>query len=154
MTRLLVLFVLLLGTAARAQCNGPTSVSLTPYGGTCTYWSANAALQARYDTTTCVLQVQFDAARTCCNVYLRQRLLLLGVQPIVPGLPLPALVPGCELAVVPLVALIDAGGRAPFALRLPPITGVTLYVQGVNTYFTTIGLHTDLQTTDGLRVSF
>lgn len=136
-----------------AQCNGPTQAQITSYGSTCDFFGQPATLQGHYDATSCTLTLQLSTARTCCNTFPQTQLLLLGTQPIVPGLPHPLLVSGCLLSVQPLSFLMQpasAGGTWSFVL--PPLPPLTFFVQGLDDYFTTIGLSHDLQSSNALRI--
>ncbi|MEM7201140.1 MAG: hypothetical protein AAF628_12780 [Planctomycetota bacterium] len=138
-----------------AQCTGPGQVTITEYGNTCTFFGQDAQLSGRYDRTTCTLTLLQESSPTCCNTFLAAQVLLLGLNPIVPGAADPRLIPGCTLSVLPDVALVQvrgAGGQWSFRLPTVPVA-INVSMQGLNDYFTTIGFSHDLQTTNGLTVS-
>ena len=136
------------------QCNGPRSVQLASYGKTCAFFSHHATLSGSYDPRVCTLTLHLTIARTCCNTFPVTQLLAAGATPITPGAPLPMLVPGCVLSVLPVFVFaqpVSAGGI--WKIPLPPVTApVTVYFQGIDHYFTTIGMTHDYQTSNGLRV--
>ncbi len=141
-----------LATTAVAQC--PAGASFNKYGATCTFFGQAGVLDGKYDPASCTLRLQFSASTTCCNTFPAAQALLIGAQPVTPGVPHPALVRGCELAVLPLVTVVVAGHSQPFDLRVPAIGTATIYAQGVTDYFTTIGFSHDYQTTQGLQIDF
>ena len=140
----------LLAAAATAQCN---TVTFGNYGTTCSYFGQAAAISGSWDATRCELTIAFTVARTCCNTFPSGHLLLLGAQPIIPGIPHPLLVSGCLLSVDPIFVLALARTTMPqVQLTLPRLPPLALFAQGVNDYFTTIGMTHDLQSTDGLSI--
>jgi hypothetical protein len=158
---------LLLGTLAavalsstggdlRAQCVGPNSVAFTDYGRTCDFFGQPANLNGVYDQAICTLFLRHSLSQTCCNTFPVGQVLMLGVRPVVPGIRDPLLVPGCVLSVVPEVVLIApfmGGVGNEWRFRLPRVSvPVTLFAQGINLYFTTIGFTRDFQTTNGVRI--
>jgi len=141
---------LLLTLAAGAQCN---TVTFANYATTCAYAGQHSAISGTFDSRTCRLTVAFTVSRTCCNTLPFVHALLLGVRPFDPGLPHPLLVPGCILAVDPVVVLGIARSTAPsVTFTLPPLPATHLFAQGVTDYFTTVGMTHELQTSDGLRI--
>jgi len=64
------------------------------------------------------------------------------------------LVSGCLLSVVPdLVLPLPASAGGVLHLKVPAFPAkVTVYFQGLNDYFTTIGLTHDYQTSQGLQM--
>ncbi len=157
MKRTLAALVIALGLLCQTNDAASTcanSVTATAYGNTCVFFTQDSKLSAVYDATACNLRIELTASQTCCNTFLAQQFLMIGATPIIPGIALPELVPGCELALVPLVILAQsptAGGV--WNLYVPPVPSlVTLYAQGANDYFTTIGMSHDYQTSNGLKL--
>lgn len=143
-----------LAIPATAQCQGPKSVRISAYGKTCAFFNQHATLKGAYDPRTCTLTLTLTKARTCCNTFPRTQALLFGTKAIVPGRPHPLLLPTCLLS-LEIVASdaqpVSAGGVWRF--RIPPVpVAATVYVQGLNHYFTTIGFRHDLQTSNALRI--
>lgn len=162
MLRSIVLGIAALGATlssvmAQSTCNGPSAVGLSAYGATCTFFGSPATLGGSYDQQTCTLTLRLSSPQTCCNTFLRDQAILIGASPIIPGLPSPILLPGCEFAVNPFVVLPPQGGPGPlqgqWQLRLPttPIA-FSVYAQGVNQFFTTIGFSNDFQLSNGLQI--
>jgi hypothetical protein len=140
----------LLAAAPAAQCN---TVAFTTWGVACSVFGQPANIGGAWDPARCQLTIAFPVARTCCNTFPFAHLVLLGARGFDPGLPHPLLVPGCLLYVDPLVVVPLARSQAPqIQLTLPRLPAVSLFAQGVNDYFTTLGMTHDLQTTDGLRI--
>lgn len=143
-----------LAVPAAAQCQGPKSVRIKAYGKTCAFFNQHATLKGAYDSRTCTLTLALTKARTCCNTFPRTQLLLFGTKPIIPGQPHPLLLPTCVLSLEIVAAdaqPASAGGVWRF--RLPPVpVAATVYVQGVNHYFTTIGFRHDLQSSNALQI--
>jgi hypothetical protein len=80
---------------------------------------------------------------------------MIGAAPVIPGVGHPLLVTGCLISAVPDVVLPGTvRGANSWSFQLPPLAGVTAYAQGVNDYFTTIGMTHDFQTSHGLRMDF
>ncbi|MFQ5505915.1 MAG: hypothetical protein ACE5F1_14140 [Planctomycetota bacterium] len=145
--------LLALTSTLDAQCKGPRSVKITSYGKTCLFFNQPGALSGSYDSTSCTLTLTLTKARTCCNTFPSSQLLMLGVIPISPGIQHPLLVRGCVLSLLPVVILSQPASRGPWRIPLPPVTApITIYVQGVNDYFTTIGLTHDYQSSNALRL--
>lgn len=140
---------------AQPLCQGPSDVGFTRYGNTCDFFGQPATLKGDYDRSTCTMTLQMTVASTCCNTYPQSQILLLGAQPIIPGQRLPILVPSCTLSVIPLVALPQPAGPsgAEWSFRLPTVSlQASLFAQGVNHYFTTIGNRDELQSSNGLQI--
>lgn len=145
--------LLALPQAVEAQCKGPKSVKITSYGRTCLFFNQPGTLSGSYDPKTCTLTLTLTKARTCCNTFPRTQLLLIGTIPIIPGVQHPILVRGCVLSLLPVILLSQPASQGPWKLLLPPVkTPFTVYAQGVNDYFTTIGFTHDYQSSNGLRL--
>jgi len=139
--------------AAVGQCQF-TSVALQNYGLGCGFvFSMPPSITAQLDPVTCTLGIRVTAFAGCCNSFLRDRLLVLGLTPA--NVPLPQVALGCTLLVNPITFVwqaVSAGDT--FHLALPPgLGGFTFHAQGAAHYFTTIGLSDDLMLTDGLTLT-
>ncbi len=141
---------------ASAQCPGPNSATFSPYGATCAFFGQDSFLSGAYDATTCTMTLTHTSSLVCCNTFLVTNVILIGAQPITPGLPIPGfLVPGCEVAVVPFSDFQSTPAQTLVEFPVPASAiGLTLYFQGVNVYFTTIGFTNDFQTSNGLSATF
>ncbi len=138
-----------LAAESRAQC---ANVAIGSYGNTCPFFLQDATLSAAFNTSTCTLDVDLSVSQTCCNTFPNGQILIIGTAPIIPGIHVVPLLPSCELAVVPLVQLPTSVGNGwSFFIPAVPVTA-TFYLQGVNTYFTTIGFTTDYQSSNGLKL--
>jgi len=146
--------LLLLASPLPSQCQGPKSVKISSYGQTCQFFSHHATLTGRYDARICTLTLTLSKATTCCNTFLSMQMLMIGTVSIVPGVPLPFSVRSCVLSLQPIMIFAQpASAGGVWNVPLPPVPGpVTLYLQGVNDYFTTIGLSHDFQTSNGMRI--
>jgi hypothetical protein len=143
--------VLALAGSTSAQC---ARVSFGKFGTTCAFFNQHATLGASYDQTNCQATLTIGSATTCCNTFLSGQFLILGATKVDPGVPHPLLVRGCLLSVFPDVVLPlprTAGGKVQLPIPKFPVK-VTVYAQGLNDYFTTIGLTHDFQTTQGLQI--
>lgn len=139
--------------AAIGQCQF-TSVALQNYGAGCgVVFGVPPSITAQLDPVTCDLGIRVTAFAGCCNTFLRDRLLVLGLAPT--NQPLPQVAPGCVLLASPIVFLWQATSAGDtFHLGIPPgLTSFTMYAQGAAHYFTTIGLSDDLMLTDGLMLT-
>jgi len=142
---------LAMASPTTAQC---ARVSFSKYGTTCNFFNQGATLGATYDTTSCVATFTIGASATCCNTFLSSQMLILSATKIDPGLAHPLLVKGCLLSVFPDIVFVlprTAGGK--IQLPIPNVSSkFTVYGQGLNDYFTTIGFSHDFQTTQGLQI--
>lgn len=139
--------------AAAGQCQF-TSVALQNYGLGCgIVFSVPPSITAQLDPVTCTLGIRVTAFAGCCNTFLRDRLLVLGLTPA--NQPLPQVAFGCTLLVSPTVFLWQATSAGDtFHFGIPPgLTSFTFHAQGAAHYFTTIGLSDDLMLTDGLTMT-
>lgn len=134
---------------ARAQC---ANVAIGSYGNTCAFFGQDAILSAGFNSSTCTLDVKLSVSQTCCNTFPSGQILLIGTAPIIPGINIAPLLPSCELSVIPLVQLPTSVGSG-WSFFIPPVpVAATFYLQGVNTYFTTIGFTTDYQSSNALKL--
>lgn len=143
-------FAMLIASGSTAQ-----TVSLRGYGPVCSFFGQTSTLAANYDARSRGLTLRLDHSTTCCNTFLSGSYLMVGLRPIEPGLPLPLFVPGCELAVLPVLTLADPNRTGVWSLTVPATlpVGATFAFQGVNDYFTTIGLSHDLQLSNGVELT-
>jgi hypothetical protein len=145
--------VALLAGGASAQCQF-TSVSTQTYGLGCgQVFSLPPAISAQLDPVACSLGIRVQAFAGCCNTFLRNRILALGIAQA--NLPLPQIAIGCTLLVNPDVMLWQSNTMGDtFVLPIPPgLTSFTFHGQGAGHYFTTIGLSNDLMLTGGLTMT-
>lgn len=150
----------LIGTTAAAQCGNVSAVSFTPYGQGCSVVTPAApTLTGVYDPNACTVTLTLSAPPTCCNVFLQTQVLAIGLAPA--NLAIPGLNPGCNLLLDPAqIFLVQQGpppGGGTFSVTIPPgstLAGLTVYAQGMNVYFTTIGFTTDFELSQGLQVDF
>jgi hypothetical protein len=145
--------VALLAGGAGAQCQF-SAVSTQNYGNPCgQVFSVPPSISAQLDPVACSLGIRVVAYAGCCNTYLRDRILALGLSQA--NQPLPQIAFGCTLLVNPITLLwqpVSMGDT--FTLPIPPgLTPFTFHAQGAPHYFTTIGLTNDLMLTDGLTLT-
>jgi hypothetical protein len=143
----------ILAGAAAAQCPF-TGVTTQNYGGPCTtVFPTPPTISATLDPVACSLGIRVVAFAGCCNTYLRDRILAIGLSQA--NMPVPQVGVGCTLLVNPLTFLwqpVSMGDT--FTLAIPAgLTPFTFQAQGGSHYFTTIGLTNDLQLTDGLTLT-
>jgi hypothetical protein len=143
----------LLAVLAPAQCT-VANVAFTAYGAGCNTVFAGTppALSGQWDPTSCTLSVTLSGFSGCCNTFLQQRILWAGLAPA--QQPLPFIGPGCTLLAQPdVIAMFPTAAGNTFSFTLPPgFPAVTFYMQGANQYFTTIGLTTDFELSQGLQI--
>lgn len=143
------------GASAVAQCQF-SGVSVQTVGAGCNpvFAGNNPSIGGRLDTTACSLGLQVTAYAGCCNTWLRDRVLLLGLQQV--NVPLPQVGSGCTLLARPDVLLwLPVSGGDTFSLALPPglPLGFTVFVQAAAHYFTTIGFSDDFALSAGAQVT-
>jgi len=139
---------------ASAQC---PNVNITTYGTTCNTGNMNGDLLVGYNAQSCTLAIDMSNANTCCNVIIKQQLLVIGFQPI--ALKDPNLDPGCLLQVLP-AAIVVMPPLAFLGATVPPLpVAQSFFLQGVNNHFTTISCvpplfecPDDYHTTNAVRV--
>jgi hypothetical protein len=144
---------LLLADVATAQCPF-TGVTTQNYGAPCTTVFPTApTISAQLDPVACSLGIRVIAYAGCCNTYLRDRILALGLSQA--NQSLPQVGTGCTLLVNPITFLWQPATMGDtFTLPIPPgLTPFTFHAQGAPHYFTTIGLTNDLMLTDGLTLT-
>jgi hypothetical protein len=157
MTRLALLVValaLLARTVSAQACS--YDVDVASYGEPCAIASSQlSTLTGSFDGGAgCRLTLVYAVPAVCCNVFVAQQLLVIGLAPA--ALTLPG---GCPLLVAPtwLVGLPPKVGATVLTATLPDLpvlVGQSLYVQGVVDRFSTIGFTHDLETTGGLALAF
>jgi len=150
----LVLCIGLGATTARAQ-GCPYTVAITSYGSACSDLStALPSLIGGFPAETgCQVGLLYDAPAICCNVLMSTRWMIAGLSPASVSLP----GGGCPLLVTPdVIAALPAleGGMALKLLRPsnPALIGVSIYLQGIDRRFETIGGTIHLETSNGLRL--
>jgi hypothetical protein len=149
--RILAVFALLVLPLA-AQCT--VNASFQQYGIGCnTVFGVLPTLSGTFNPANCSVTITLTGFGGCCNTFLVSRLLAFGVNAA--NVPLPTLGPGCVLLVEPAVVLEfpNSAGNS-FTFVLPPFTptALTLFAQGANHYFTTIGLSDDYELSNGLAM--
>ena len=88
--------VALLAGGANAQCQF-TSVSTQTYGLGCgQVFSVPPSISAQLDPVACALGIRVTSYAGCCNTFLRNRILALGIAQA--NLPLPQIAIGCTLS--------------------------------------------------------
>ena len=129
----------------------PYNPDILGYGQGCnTAFQNPATMTASFDPLACSITLTANTFPGCCNTYLVQRLMLLGLQPDNQTVPA---YPSCTLLVVPDLAMIPFTGNS-LALDLPPgLPPVTVYAQAGFVYFTTIGFNYDLALTYGISMT-
>ena len=139
-----------LAPSAAAQCT-VQNVTFRAHGAGCaTVFAAVPVLSGTFDSRTCTLSLTLDGFGGCCNTFLSDKVVLLGVNPV--SLPLPWA--GCTLLVQPDAAVVIPRGQDTLRIALPPgVAAGTFHAQGVNHYFTTIGFTHDLNWSQGLAVA-
>lgn len=143
-----------LATAAVAMC--PYTTVFTQYGTACSPVSLTApALNGSVNGSfVCGVTIDLNAPPVCCNVFLNGEWLLVGLQPL--NTPLPG---GCTLLaspdlVIPLPLQIGSTKIVADLPHDPALIGTSIYMQGVTSRFTTIGLTTDYEFSNGLELKF
>jgi hypothetical protein len=148
----LLLTALLAALPLGAQCSNLSGVSFGPYGAGCTGFNVVPAITGSYDSQACTVSFTLTHSVSCCNTYLNRRVIVFGAAPV--QVPIPFLT--CDLLVSPdvLVEILPTGSDT-FVFPIPnvPLAGLTLYVQGANVFFTTIGFTYDYEVSNGLVVS-
>lgn len=150
-----ILALLALGACLTLSATATSqSVGFRAYGVTCDYFRQPATLAARFDARTMDVTFRLTSSTTCCNTHLGNQFLLVGVQALRPGIASPRLVPGCELAVVPVATLPRQNRDGTWTIRVPRLlnVGTEFYFQGVNQYFTTVTRTVDFQLSNGLAM--
>jgi hypothetical protein len=144
----LALILVLPGLRAQGCSYNPQFQS---YGAGCnTAFGTAPTITGSFDPGTCAVTLTAGVFPGCCNTYLQQRWLLLGLAP--DQSPVPQY-PGCTLLVQPDL-LVTPWTPNPMVFPLPPgLPPVTVFAQGGFVYFTTIGFTYDLALTAGLAVT-
>ena len=139
--------------AGQLPAQGISGIETQHYGDGCNPVFVNPPeIKAGLDPSGQILTIAVDGFPGCCNTFLVQRLLALGLSPALHLLP--RFGPGCTLLVDPFfILLLPAQHGTEVSFLLPPgLPPFTFYAQGAQHYFTTIGLTHDLAFTDGLRI--
>lgn len=150
---MLTLAILTLSAAGHAQCT-VNGINFTSYGAGCNaVFGVVPSLVGSFDAANCALTLTINDFPGCCNTYLVQRSLAFGFLPA--NTPLPWIAPGCTLLAQPdLLYSFPSSAGNTFTFPLPPgLPALTIFAQGADQYFTTIGLSTDFALTNGLAIS-
>ena len=156
MIRFLVMTLALLAalsSGASGQCS-LTGVAFTPYGTGCTQLGLVPVLSGQFDPPSCTLTLGLTGTPSCCNTFLVATHFVVGAAPV--SLPLPLIDPTCTLLVRPDTILTvpnAAGGNLFTAIvpsNVPP--GLAFYIQAFRQFFSTFGLTTEIEASQGLVV--
>lgn len=141
-------------TAAVAMC--PYTTVFTQYGAGCSPVSLTAPVLngSVNGSFVCGVTIDLNAPPVCCNVFLNGEWLLVGTSAV--NVPIPN---GCTLLaspdlVIPLPPQIGSTKIVADLPHDPALIGTSIYMQGVTSRFTTIGLTTDLEFSNGLELKF
>ena len=149
-----LLFTLLLASSIHAQC-AVKGASFRAYGQSCPANSTWApALTGNFQPTACTIALTIRADRGCCNEYLSGRMLMFGASPA--NIPLSFLgLPTCSLLVQPQFFFTWSNTTSgTMTINLPSNTSPgTVYVQGVASYYYTLGRRTKYRLSRGLAVT-
>jgi hypothetical protein len=140
-----------LAMPAFAQCSNLSGIAFTPYGAGCTGVYTTPVLTGSYSPATCTVSFTLTHSVSCCNTYLNRRVLVFGAAPAMNPL---GVLP-CNMLVTPdLIFEYLPTGSDTFTFPLPggPLAGLTLYAQGGNIFFTTIGLSYSYEASNGLQI--
>ncbi len=144
--------VFAVGTGAPAAISTAAcpQVTASPYGFGCAPFFDVPVLKAGVDPSACTLTFSLSGISGCCNTYLWNRILILGASPA--QIAVPPFVSGCMLLASPDVLLVfPASAGNTFTSPIPALA-LTVYVQGVNDYFTTFGFTHDYNWSNGLKI--
>ena len=142
--------VVLAPSNANAQCV-VRGASFSSYGTSCPTGTANSPLlSGSFIPTRCQIAMNFKAYAGCCNEYLTGRTLMFGLAPA--NVPLS---PYCTLLVQPMVLVTWAPSQgSTLTVNLPRNTSPgSVFVQGIATYYYTLGRRTKYMMTHGLKVT-
>lgn len=138
------LAVLSAAVRVEAQC---ANVTLSPYGVGCATQFDVPVLKGAFDAAACAVDLAFSGQSGCCNTFLSAKFILLGIHQV--SIPAPGIGPGCLLLVDPLLIVALPASVTDLHIPLPPVTGVTGFLQVVNQY-TTFGVVNDYNLSNGL----
>lgn len=149
----IVLAIVVPASSAAAQCGPIGGASFERYGTSCGPGFEPTALAGSFDPSACSLDVTLNTPVFGFNVILVGRMLALGFQPT--ATPVPFLGYGCSLWVVPATTFLQPPAQPTFSFPVPPAAwGATLYLQGANLWFDTIGFAPIYQVSHGLSATF
>jgi len=132
----------------------PYTVSITSYGSSCSNLTTSLPSLIGSPIGGCDVSFLYDVPAICCNVIVTHRFFIIGLAPA--SQPLPG--GGCPLLVNPLLItdlFAPFEGTIGLQLFLPPnpaLVGLSVYVQGIDRRFDTIGGTQHFETTNGLRL--
>lgn len=148
------LAILFVSGSAGAQVCTFTGVITEDFGSGCGFL-APPKLTISFTPGDCTLDFDIDAP-TCCNTFVTSHWLLIGSRlPSPVGLNSPPFLTGCQLWVSPFLIIGPLPGTSTSILLPPilPITPITVDIQAVPVYFTTIGFTTDFGITQGVDLT-
>src|SRR5262245_18699951 len=151
----LVSVLVLSRSEVRAQ-SCPYTVNITSYGSSCSNLTTSLpSLAGQFPIgSDCDVRLLYDVPTVCCNVPVTHRWIVIGLSSA--SLPLPG--GGCPLLVSPLVItdlFLPFEGLVALQLFMPEnpaLIGLTVYVQGIDRRFDTIGGTQHFETTNGLAM--
>lgn len=155
-TLIVCTLVVCLSLTAPVEAQGcPYTVSITSYGSSCSSLTTSLpSLIGNFPIGGCAVGFLYDVPAVCCNVILTHRFFVIGLAPA--SVPLPG--GGCPLLVDPLIItdlFAPFEGTIGLQLLLPPnpaLVGLSVYVQGIDRRFDTIGGTQHFETTNGLQL--
>jgi hypothetical protein len=151
----LVLVSALASTSTEAKGGSPglacPDVAISNYGFGCATQFDVPELAVGHDPSACTLTFKLSGFQGCCNTYLWNRIFIFGTSPV--SVPVPPFAAGCVLLASPdLILVLPNSFGNSFTVQLPAILDVTVYAQGVNDYFTTLGLSHDYNWSQGVKI--
>ena len=155
----LILSTLVVGLGLAAPTAGaqscPYTVSITSYGSPCSNLTTSPpTLIGNFPIgNSCDVSFFHVVPTVCCNVQLTHRWFVVGLSQA--ALPLPG--GGCPLLVSPLIIVDEPALEGTIGLALllpanPALIGLSVYAQGIDRRFDTIGGTQHFETTNGLRL--
>ncbi len=149
----LVAVVLFFAPSASAQSPCP-AVGIQAYGQGCApvFPGQAPALKGTLDNGACLLTLAWSSFPGCCNTFLTDHFLFVGLQQA--QIPAPPPWIGCTLLVQPLAVFAFPGAVdqvTVFVPPLPPGVSATAFFQIVDRYVT-FGVQQDFQFSNGLAV--
>ncbi len=129
-------------------------INISAYGQGCSPFFAAPTLSGSFDASTCILTLNMSSAQSCCNTFRNGRFLIVGNNAA--NTPVPAFGPTCNLlAQVDLIVALGANAADEILVALPPWVqpAVDIYLQGANSFFSTFSFTTDVELTNGVKLT-
>ena len=156
LTLIVCTLVVCLSLAAPVEAQGcPYTVSITSYGSPCSNLTSPPTLIGNFPIgNSCDVSFFHVVPTICCNVQLTHRWFVVGLSQA--ALPLPG--GGCPLLVSPLIIVDEPALEGTIGLQLllpanPALIGLSIYAQGIDRRFDTIGGTQHFETTNGLQLA-